>query len=269
MARPAASALVHVSGRRWFVVEREHRARAGLPSAARGVPVERVQLVEDPVVAIDDEHVPIAVRVEPRPGSPPSIQPRLRLRLLGNRIAGRTARRAGVALLAVVDERHRHERLAAGHDDVRDPVDGVWIGWIAGRAAPVGMQPACAADVIDERLAVRIDRRLADVEVPPVVGRQHRQRLRQGTAERNALRVRGGRCQDTRRQSTDKNGSKTDQNCMPHRGLSRAAVMAGAEFHFLLRGVGSNFQLLHQAAGSSRRARTPPCGESDNAIVPP
>ena len=97
-------------------------SRPSPPSICAAGPVQRVELVEDPVVAIDDQHVPVAVGVRIVAGQPALDPLLLRLRLVGDRIAGRTAGRGDVALVVVV-ERHRQERLRAGHDDVRHPVD--------------------------------------------------------------------------------------------------------------------------------------------------
>ena len=173
------------------------------------------------------QHVPIAVRRD-RPRIAALDPARSASSPVRDRIARRPTRRAGVALVAVVDERDGHQRLAAGDDDVWHAVNGVRIVRISCRAAPVRMEAARLPDVIDEGLTVRVEGRLTDVQVPPVVRRKDWERLRQGAAQRDALRVRRDGRQDTRRQSTDKNCSSTGQNCTPHRGLARAVVMTAS-----------------------------------------
>ena len=53
--------------------------------------MQRVQLEENAIVAIDDEHVPIAVGVRIISGQPSFDPLLLRLRFLRDRIAGRAA----------------------------------------------------------------------------------------------------------------------------------------------------------------------------------
>src|SRR5688572_11210849 len=83
---------------------------------------------------------------------------RLRLRGFGKRITSDAARSA-VALAAVRDERDGHARLASADAHVRDAV---------GRGAEVRVRRPRAADVVDERVRLRIQRRRADVLIPPV-----------------------------------------------------------------------------------------------------
>ena len=77
-------------------------------------------------------------------------------------IAGLRAKPA-IAFVAVVDERDRRARLAAADADVRNAVR---------RRTEVRMERARAADEVDERVRLRIDRRAGDLLVPPVVGRK-------------------------------------------------------------------------------------------------
>ena len=95
------------------------------------------------------------------------------LGLVRDRIAGRPARSPRVALAAVLDEGDRHQRLGAGHDDVDHPVD---LGGGIGIPAEIRVEPDPGADEADVARAVGIDRRRADVRVPPVVRRKQRQR---------------------------------------------------------------------------------------------
>ena len=95
-------------------------------------------------------------------GAPALDEVGLRLRGVGNRIAALRAK-AVVALVAVVDERHGHARLAAADADVRNAVR---------RRAEVGMRGPRAADEVDERIRLRIERRAGDLLVPPVVRRK-------------------------------------------------------------------------------------------------
>ena len=73
MASPAASADVQPLRPPAVRVQVEERARTGMP--LRAVVKHVVQLVQVPVVAVDDEHVTIDdLRRSTLPGSPPSIQ---------------------------------------------------------------------------------------------------------------------------------------------------------------------------------------------------
>src|SRR5690606_24624249 len=80
-----------------------------------------------------------------------------------------------VALLLVV-EHHRALWLRPVHDNVRHPVD------VLSPREPAEVRvhpPVGAADELDDLARSRIDRRVRDVLVPPVVGREQRQRRRQ------------------------------------------------------------------------------------------
>lgn len=105
--------------------------------------------------------------------SEPSLDPLLlSFRLIGNRIAGRAAGGAGIAFIGVV-ERDRNERLRRADDDVRESINR--RGGIAAVAAEIGMERLNGADEVVVRGAVRIDRRGADVDVPPVVRGEERE----------------------------------------------------------------------------------------------
>jgi hypothetical protein len=78
-------------------------------------------------------------------GAPALDEVRLRLCGVRNRIAALRARPV-VALVAVVDERHGHARLAAADADVWNAVR---------RRAKVGMRGPRAADEVDERIGLR------------------------------------------------------------------------------------------------------------------
>src|SRR5581483_620349 len=95
-------------------IERKNRARSRFP--LRAVPAHRVELVIDAVVAIDDQHVPVAVRIRIVAGEPALDPLLLRLRFLRNRIW------TGIALVVEI-ERDGYARLRTGHDDVRKSVD--------------------------------------------------------------------------------------------------------------------------------------------------
>ena len=148
----------------------EHRAAVRLPPRQRRVPARRAGLVQQPVVAIDDQEMTIAAGAAAR--NAPFDVVRLRLRFFRNRIAGRTPRRPGIALAAVRRPRRLHERLIAGHDDVRNAVRRrPEIRMDLPRRARTRRGPP--ADEIDERRRLRIERRGADVLVPPVRRREH------------------------------------------------------------------------------------------------
>src|SRR5882724_12975416 len=83
---------------------------------------------------------------------------------------GRVARHgvgAGVALAAIRSKTYRHQRLRAGHYDVRNAVR---------RPVPnrtkVRMQPVIDANAPDQIRRVRIHRRVRDVLVPRIVRRE-------------------------------------------------------------------------------------------------
>ena len=125
--------------------EIEHGARPGFPSPARIVPTGGVQFVEHPPLAIDDEHVPVAIGAAARLAALDVVP--LRFCRRGNRIATLAAI-SRVALGAVCDEGDRHARLSGSHTHV----------WNAVRRRPeVGMQPAIAPDKTDVRARPRID----------------------------------------------------------------------------------------------------------------
>ena len=131
IARPAASALVQPVGPSRVRVEGEDGPGARAPRArrrTRGQAARVPRLEEQPVVRVHDQHVLVATARRARgrrvavPGIAALDPVGLRLRLHRDRIAGRPARRARIALRRVV-EGHGLERLRAGHDGVRHPVD--------------------------------------------------------------------------------------------------------------------------------------------------
>src|SRR5439155_19860830 len=75
-------------------VERKDRARSCFPSAA--APVQRIQFVKNSIIAVDEQHVPIAVGSRIASGQTAFDPPLLRFGLFGNRIAGRPAGGSGV-----------------------------------------------------------------------------------------------------------------------------------------------------------------------------
>src|SRR5438128_2396628 len=101
----------------------------------------------------------MAIAVEAAARHPALDEVRLRLRGVGNRIA-RLASIPRVALAAVVDEGHRGARRGPAHADVRDAVR---------RRTEVGMRRARPSNEVDVRIRPRIDRRAADLLIPPVV----------------------------------------------------------------------------------------------------
>jgi hypothetical protein len=149
-----------------------------------------VELEEEMPVAVHEQHVAVAgdVRVA---GVAPLDPARLRLGRLGDRIAGGPAGCAGVALVAELHEGDRHQRLGAGDAHVDHPVG---LGDDIGVAAEIGVEWRVAPDEVDEVPAVRIEGRLADVHVPPVVGREQREGSRQRPARLG--RKRGGAQQE-------------------------------------------------------------------------
>ncbi len=156
----------------------EHGARLGFPPVLAAVPMSAVQLVEKPVVAVDEDQVPVA------PGVDIARLAALDVARRGpgrgrNRVAGRASRRAIVALVTVRHPGDRDEGLGARHADVWHPVGRRGIGRVVGRRPPVRVD-ALVADPGDVGRAVGIEGCLADVDVPPVVGREQRWRLGQG-----------------------------------------------------------------------------------------
>ena len=159
-------------------VEVEHGASVGIPRAV-GVGERAVELVQAVVVAIDDEHVAIAVD--------------------GGRAFDRGRRRhrvrAGVALVAVGRPVHRDARLRAGHHDI----------WNADRRtvvrarAEVGVQPGREADAGDQRVGVGVDRGRRNVGVPGVAGRERERAVEVGAAaERGPRKIAVGRASGRR-----------------------------------------------------------------------
>src|SRR6185312_1328115 len=110
-------------------------------------------------------------------------------------IPGRPARRAGIALIAELHEGDRHQRLAPGHREIDHAVD---VRKAVRIAPEVRMETDVAADEVDVPGAPGIDRRRADVDVPPVVGREQRQRSGQWAA-----RLGQGRRGDTGPEQTE------------------------------------------------------------------
>src|SRR5205814_9335023 len=84
-------------------VERKDRARSGGP--LRAVPMQRVELEQDSMIAVDDQHVPVAVRIRIVAGEAAFDPLLLRLRLLRNRITKRPAGSGEVALVVVIERR--------------------------------------------------------------------------------------------------------------------------------------------------------------------
>ena len=200
MARPAASAEVQPSGRRLFVFMSKNAPEPAVhrvPSQHR-----RVELVEELVVPVHDEHVAVAVDAL-LPGVAALDPVRLRDGLVGDRVErealpGRVV--DAVALVGVL-ELHGLLRLAAVHDDVRDAVD---LAAAPDRCPPKsGCSWRVGADEPDERRGRRVDRRRADVDVPPVV---RREAAAAGTGRRPAadrLRPRAERREQGRGQRQD------------------------------------------------------------------
>ncbi len=142
--------------------EIEDRAGVGFPALGAAVPPRGEQLEQPPAIAIDDEQVAIAARPAARHSAFDEV--RLRRRDRRNRISGLPAE-AAVAFAAIRDEGHRDARLTAADADIRDPVR---------RRSEVRMRRARAADEVDVGARLRIDGRVRDVEIPPVVGREER-----------------------------------------------------------------------------------------------
>ena len=113
------------------------------------------------MVPIDQDHVTVALVSAPRDSSLDVVGKRPRFHR--DRIAGRPSGRTGIALIGIGDEGDRQERLVAGNADVRDSI---------GRGTEVGVKSARRADPVDQLLRLRIDRRLRDFEIPPVVRRK-------------------------------------------------------------------------------------------------
>ena len=191
MASPAASALVHVSGLRRFVSSGHTAPDPAAQRPGTGSHLRAYRLVQQPRIAVDDQHVAVAATAATRDAA--FDPPRLVARLRGNGVAGRRSGRASVTLVCVV-EHDRFERLRPRDDHVRHAVDDRVRQDIAGVAAPVGVQPPRAAvvDPGDERRARRVNGCLADVYVPPVVagqeGKRARKRASDGDTWRRTLR---------------------------------------------------------------------------------
>ncbi len=125
------------------------RARPGVPSAAL-LPGGK-QLVQLPVILVNDEDVPVSG------GVCAALDRRVRRDRIGPRVT-----------FVRVIERYGHFRLGAGDDDVRDPDR---------RAVPDGtevrMETGIQADTGDQRVRVGIHRFLRDILVPGIVRRKH------------------------------------------------------------------------------------------------
>jgi hypothetical protein len=108
------------------------------------------ELVEDPVIAIEDQHVSVAVR----------------LGAALDRGVGGNGIRAGVAFVLVL-KLDRDLRLLARHDDVRNAP-----GLAVERRAEVGVKLFRFADARDQGIRIRVHRLIGDVLVPRIVRRQ-------------------------------------------------------------------------------------------------
>src|SRR3954469_14492740 len=158
--------------------------------------MRRTGLEEQRVIAIDDQHVPIAVGAAARNGA--FDVTRLRLRFHWNRVARRTARRRVIALVAIRGPRRCHERLIARNDDVRDAVRGRTEIWMQPpRRRWIRRRPS--AHEVDERGGIRIHGRGRDVLVPPVAARKNLL-----TAERAGQRRRQGRRDNRQARGADR-----------------------------------------------------------------
>ena len=134
------------AGRPQVGVEIEHCARACVPVRAASARIRGEQLVQHPVVDVDDEDVTVAA----------ALRSALDRCVCRNRVGSWIA-------LVIVFERHGHARLRAAHDYVRYPVRRT-----VPRGAEVRMQiPNAAAR--DQRVRVWIDGRIRNYGVPRVV----------------------------------------------------------------------------------------------------
>ena len=188
-------------------VEIEECPRARLP--ARAGPAQVEQLVEVPVVAVHDQHVPIAGRPGISRGA--ALDPeRFCNGLYRNGIERKALARGVVHTIAlfVIVEDHGHLGLVGAHDHERHAVDAVDDSGI--EPAEIGMQTVRRANEVDEVAGTRIHRGRADIEIPPVIRGKERQRARQRTiALRKARAVLRGAAQ---RHHGD---AGQDQSCDP------------------------------------------------------
>ena len=174
----------------------EERARAGLP--ARAVVEDVVELVQELAGSVHDQQVPIgegaAVDV---PGVALLDPVRQGDGLVRDRIEGD----ADPVALAGVKEGHDLLRLRAAYVDIGEAVDvGASRGYLA---AEVGARRLADTDEVDEVRRVGIHRRGADVQVPPVAGREQRQRAGQKTTLTGRPGGTGGRLGQGRRHPQD------------------------------------------------------------------
>ena len=219
------------------VVSRLVEEGAGACVPGRAVEEDVVQLVQMPVVAVDDDQVAIGLAAKVDVGRRPAFNPmRLGGRLHRNRIERVTP--AGCVVDAVaftpIQERHADLWLGAVNHDVREAVR---VDAARGNvAAEVGMQ-APAAAVVDERHESRracVDRRGGDLGVPPIIGGEERKRARE-----NAARLR-------RRKGCRGKGAgegKREQGADPGAGRARRH-----------QGIGSNPRALMSCGDSGRES---------------
>ena len=149
-------------------IQVEDRPRARRPAVARSGRVGCVQLVQDPVVPVDDQDVPVAAA---------------RASAFDRRVGGDGVR-PRVALVGVV-EGHRHLRRRPRHHDVRDAVVGLG-------GSPVGMQAGREPDAGDEDVGRGVNRGGVHREVPGVVAGERHTAVEAGIdAEPRGVRRRG------------------------------------------------------------------------------
>src|SRR5262245_12081727 len=140
------------------------------------------------IVAIDDQQMPIGIAAVDVAGPPAFYPVRLRDRLIRDRIERKTPLGAVVHAVAFTEilKLHGLLRHVAADDDVREAVDVDTAG--RGGAAEVGVQAARRPDEGDERRRPRINGRRRNIEIPPVVRWEKRQRRRQRPIQRSRLR---------------------------------------------------------------------------------
>ncbi len=196
-------------------VQVEEGARPGRP--LRAVPVKAEQLVEGIVVLVDDEHVAIPAGI--LVSGLTTLDPvRPRYSGIGDRVEGERGVPVvvvdAVALVRVLEgDGAKVARLDGAHDDVGKAVDADVAG-VVGAAAEVRVELARGADERDERAGLRVDGRLADVLIPPVVRGEQGQRDAEGPA------LCGGGPREIR--SREKNAQ--EQHQAAHRGAPWASV---------------------------------------------
>ena len=136
-----------------------------------------------PVVAVDNQQMSIRDAAAIDVAGFSAFNP---VRLCDGRVGNRVERKTlpgvevdTIAFIPVV-EANGLLRLRAVDDHVRETVNLC----AARRNVPaeVGMETTCAADELNECGRARIDRRVRDVEIPPVAGWKQRQRTGQRTA---------------------------------------------------------------------------------------